>query len=34
LFPLLGAVDLDDSVIFLTPEIEMGSLSMRSIVWK
>lgn len=34
LFPLLGAVDIDDSVTFLTPDIVMGSLSMRSIVWK
>lgn len=34
LFPLLGAVRSDDSVRFLTPDIAMGSLSMRSIVWK
>jgi 4,5-DOPA dioxygenase extradiol len=34
LFPLLGAVDRDDRVSFFTPEISMGSLSMRSIVWE
>lgn len=33
LFPLLGATNPDDSVQFLTPDIVMGSLSMRSIVW-
>lgn len=34
LLPLLGAVDMNDSVNFLTPNITMGSLSMRSIVWR
>lgn len=34
LFPLLGAVDRDDIVSFFTPEISLGSLSMRSIVWE
>ncbi len=34
LFPLLGAVSDADNVNFFTPEISMGSLSMRSIVWK
>lgn len=33
LFPLLGAVSDTDNVSFFTPEISMGSLSMRSIVW-
>lgn len=34
LFPLLGAANLSDVVTFLTPDIVMGSLSMRSIVWR
>ncbi len=34
LFPLLGAVEATDKVEFLTPEISMGSLSMRSIIWR
>ena len=34
LFPLLGAASAYDSVCFYTPEISMGSLSMRSIVWE
>ncbi len=34
LFPLLGATSTDDSVYFYTPEISMGSLSMRSIIWE
>lgn len=34
LFPLIGAVSDDDSVEFSTSEITMGSLSMRSIVWR
>jgi len=33
LFPLLGMVDETDSVDFLTPDIVMGSLSMRSVRW-
>ena len=33
LIPLLGAVSEDDRVEFWTPDIVMGSLSMRSIVW-
>ncbi|NRH21666.1 4,5-DOPA dioxygenase extradiol [Candidatus Gracilibacteria bacterium] len=33
LFPLLGATNPDDMVQFLTPDIVMGSLSMRSIIW-
>ncbi len=34
LFPLLGAVSSDDSVRFLTPDISMWSLAMRSIIWE
>lgn len=34
LFPLLWAVDPRDTIEFYTPEITMGSLSMRSIVWR
>ncbi len=34
LFPLLGASLSDDRVEFYTPDIAMGSLSMRSIVWR
>jgi 4,5-DOPA dioxygenase extradiol len=34
LFPLLGAIDISDSLTFLTPEISMGSISMRSILWR
>lgn len=34
LFPLLGAVSTDDTVRFLTPDIVMGSLSMRSVIWE
>ncbi len=34
LLPLLGASDDRDIVEFLTPEIVMGSLSMRSVVWR
>lgn len=33
IFPLLWATESDDTVQFLTPDIVMGSLSMRSIVW-
>ncbi len=33
LFPLMGASSVDDRVEFLTPDITMGSLSMRSVVW-
>jgi 4,5-DOPA dioxygenase extradiol len=33
IFPLLGASEQEDVVSFFTPEISMGSLSMRSIVW-
>lgn len=33
IFPLLGASNQEDMVSFFTPEISMGSLSMRSIVW-
>ncbi len=33
LFPILGATRESDSVEFLTPDIVMGSISMRSIVW-
>ncbi len=34
LFPLLGASETDDVVEFYTPAIVMGSLSMRSVIWK
>ncbi len=34
LFPLLGAVRESDTVEFLTPDIVMGSISMRSVVWR
>lgn len=34
LFPLMGASASDDRVEFLTPDITMGSLSMRSVVWR
>lgn len=34
LFPLMGASVSDDRVEFLTPDITMGSLSMRSVVWR
>lgn len=34
LFPLMGASSVDDRVEFLTPDITMGSLSMRSVVWR
>ena len=33
LFPLLGASNQDEIVTYFTPDINMGSLSMRSIVW-
>ena len=33
LFPLMGASSPDDRVEFYTPDIAMGSLSMRSVVW-
>lgn len=33
IFPLLWATDENDTAKFFTPEISMGSLSMRSIVW-
>ncbi len=33
LFPLLGAISEDDAAEFFTPEITMGSLAMRNIVW-
>ncbi len=33
LFPLLGASDPTDTIEYFTPEISMGSLSMRSILW-
>ena len=33
LFPLLGASSLQDRVSFFTPDIVMGSLSMRSVRW-
>lgn len=33
LFPLLGASDADDIIEFSTPDIVMGSLSMRNIMW-
>lgn len=33
IFPLLWAVGQDDNVNFYTPNISMGSLSMRSVVW-
>lgn len=34
LFPLLWTLDESDWAEFLTPDITMGSLSMRSILWK
>lgn len=34
LFPILGAFRESDTVEFLTPDIVMGSISMRSIVWR
>lgn len=34
LFPLLGAIGESDIVEFSTPDIMMGSLAMRSIVWR
>jgi 4,5-DOPA dioxygenase extradiol len=34
LFPLLGASSPDDKIDFFTPDIVMGSLSMRSILWR
>ena len=34
LFPLMGASSVSDRVEFLTPDITMGSLSMRSVVWR
>lgn len=34
LFPILGAAHESDIVTFLTPDIVMGSISMRSIVWR
>ena len=33
IFPLMGASSADDRVEFCTPDIAMGSLSMRSVVW-
>ena len=33
LFPLMGASSPDDRVEFYTPDIAMGSLSMRSVMW-
>lgn len=33
IFPILGATNSNDIVQFLTPDIVMGSLSMRSIIW-
>ena len=33
IFPLLGASDEWDDITFFTPDIVMGSISMRSIVW-
>lgn len=33
LFPLMGASSAEDRVEFFTPDIDMGSLSMRSILW-
>ena len=33
-FPLMGASSSDDKVEFLTPDIVMGSLSMRSVIWR
>ncbi len=34
LIPMLGAIDESDIVEFFTPDIAMGSLSMRSIAWR
>ncbi|MBC7504043.1 dioxygenase [Candidatus Gracilibacteria bacterium] len=34
LFPLMGASSTTDRVEFYTPDIAMGSLSMRSVVWR
>ncbi len=34
LFPLMGASSVDDRVEFHTPDIAMGSLAMRSVVWR
>ena len=34
LFPLIGAVSDEDNIEFYTPEITMGSLAMRSVVWR
>jgi 4,5-DOPA dioxygenase extradiol len=33
IFPLLGASSLQDAIEFFTPDIVMGSLSMRSVKW-
>lgn len=33
LFPVLGASDESDDIGFITPDIVMGSISMRSMVW-
>ena len=34
IFPLMGASSADDRVEFYTPDIAMGSLSMRSVLWR
>lgn len=34
LFSLLGAIEESDIVEFFTPDIMMGSLAMRSAVWR
>lgn len=34
IFPLLGAVEENDEVQFFTPDITLGSLAMRSVIWR
>lgn len=34
LFPLMGASSTEDTIDFYTPDIVMGNLSMRSVVWR